>query len=602
MTDVDRDALADGVRLTYSQRIRHRVDRDGKYPFAVSGYRIRSVGAASGTRTLVVLLVEKAQPDPTARPALRYRRTRSRPVMGLTKVEAAAQVFRATRPHGFTPPGVPPPPAPPTVLDADGDGTVDSQDCAPQNKAVHPGASDLPDLAFVDANCDGIDGTEKNAIFASPKGNDANSGTKQKPKRQIQAAVQAAAGKGKYVLAAGGEYMHVTAASGVAIYGGYNADRWSRGSERTDIGGTPEGVFADGAKNVTLQLLRVNGGLANGSPANGASVYGIRAVNNSSLRLQQVAVFALDAAPGAPAADGIAGGLGGDGAAGARGACDSSITARGGPGGDSPAGRFGGNGGDGKYEQRGSDGGIGFIGTPGGKGGREAGAIGDGFLAGGENGHVGSNGSSGRAGAGGANATALASTGWQGQNGIVGSAGGPGNGGGGGGAGGGQDSVLAYNGTGNAGGGGGGGGEGGGGGLGGAAGGGSFGVYLHNSSLVVEGSSVVSAKGGAGGRGGNGGAGGAGGRGGLGPSYCVDEVGEGGNGGRGGTGGQGGGGGGGAGGPSIGIFKAGTSTATVENSQVQAGSAGAGGATGAPGSIFANPLAAQSGIAQAIYP
>src|SRR6266545_5739841 len=74
MQDADRDARADSVRLTYSMRIRHATDRDGHYPFAVAGYRIRSVGAASG-RALVVLLVEKAQPDPTARPVIRYRRT-----------------------------------------------------------------------------------------------------------------------------------------------------------------------------------------------------------------------------------------------------------------------------------------------------------------------------------------------------------------------------------------------------------------------------------------------------------------------------------------------------------------------------------------------
>ena len=34
--------------LTYSERVRHAADRDGKYPFAVAGYRIRAVGAARG--------------------------------------------------------------------------------------------------------------------------------------------------------------------------------------------------------------------------------------------------------------------------------------------------------------------------------------------------------------------------------------------------------------------------------------------------------------------------------------------------------------------------------------------------------------------------
>ena len=48
MVDADRDARADGVRLTYSMGVRHSTDRDGRYPFAVGGYGIRSVGVANG--------------------------------------------------------------------------------------------------------------------------------------------------------------------------------------------------------------------------------------------------------------------------------------------------------------------------------------------------------------------------------------------------------------------------------------------------------------------------------------------------------------------------------------------------------------------------
>ena len=88
---------------------------------------------------------------------------------------------------------------------------------------------------------------------------------------------------------------------------------------------------------------------------------------------------------------------------------------------------------------------------------------------------------------------------------------------------------------------------------------------------------------------GNGGAGGPGGAGGRaasrvqgdpGGSTCTSEIGAGGNGGTGGPGGHGGGGGGGLGGPSIGVFKAGTSTATVTGSTVLHGAAGAGGIGG----------------------
>ena len=46
--DADGDARADGVRLVYSERVRHSADRDGRYPFTVAGYRIRSVGSGDG--------------------------------------------------------------------------------------------------------------------------------------------------------------------------------------------------------------------------------------------------------------------------------------------------------------------------------------------------------------------------------------------------------------------------------------------------------------------------------------------------------------------------------------------------------------------------
>jgi hypothetical protein len=52
-----------------------------------------------------------------------------------------------------------------TELDGDRDGVVDSKDCAPLDAAIHPGAADLPDLALVDSDCDGIDGQEAKAVL-----------------------------------------------------------------------------------------------------------------------------------------------------------------------------------------------------------------------------------------------------------------------------------------------------------------------------------------------------------------------------------------------------------------------------------------------------
>src|SRR5262245_2026576 len=73
MQDADGDAHADRVQLTYSERIRHADDRDGRYPFRIAGYRIQAVGKANG-KTILVRLVEQATADDAARPTVRYAR------------------------------------------------------------------------------------------------------------------------------------------------------------------------------------------------------------------------------------------------------------------------------------------------------------------------------------------------------------------------------------------------------------------------------------------------------------------------------------------------------------------------------------------------
>lgn len=596
MQDADRDARADSVRLTYSTRVRHARDTDGRYPFTIAGYRIRSVGLAKG-KALVIAVVENAEPDTEARPAIRYVRTSSKPVTG-SSTQAVAQLFSATRPHGNRPPEPPEPPPPPAPLDSDEDGTLDAQDCAPRNAAIHPGAADRPDLDFVDSNCDGIDGAEKDAVFASPTGNDANPGTKTRPKRQIQAAVEAAAGKGAYVLASAGSYTHVTVVTGIAIHGGYDASNWLRKAElTTSIEGAPEGVLADGAKNVTLQLLSVRG------VSNGASAYGIRAINGSGMRLQRVTVVAGDGAPGANGAHGATGRPGSPGEPGQEGKCDSGLArALGGGGGASPVGRDGGKGGDGIWRSRGEGGAAGIAGTPGGAGGSASTNV---NARHGQPGQNGAGGSRGPGGAGGSNITGLATTTWQGRGGTDGIYGGPGEGGGGGGAGGAPASSFPPNdGTGNAGGGGGGGGEGGRGGGGGQAGGGSFGVYLRDSALLAEKSTITAGNGGPGGYGGNGGAGGTGGVGGAGAVYCYSEVGTSSPGGRGGDGGPGGGGGGGAGGPSVGVFRTGSTPValTLTDTKVTFGFYLAAGGRGGSGNGGLDGFPGQAGVAQAVYP
>jgi hypothetical protein len=565
--DADGDFLADEVRLTYSARIRHAADADGSYPFTVDGYGIRRVDAAGG-KILVIDLVEGAKPDPAAAPVIRYRRTTSDPVKSRAGRQAANQLFRATRAHGH----VPPPPS----ADSDGDGIPDPQDCAPRDAAIHPGAPDLPDLSFVDSNCDGIDGTEADAVFVSPSGTENSPGTKARPLREIQAGIDAVrAGTGRYVLAAAGSYGHVQPVTGSAIYGGYDQSNWSRRSAvlETTIAGASEGIFVDGATHVVLQLLSVRG-RSTGTPR--PSAYGIRAVNGSALTLQRVTVTSGPGAIGTvQGADGVQGPNGARGENGHPGKCgdDGDGDYQGGKGGANAYGGRGGNGGEGG----GADDGFPGEGLHGGAGGKS----GDPGQPGGDGGD-GRDGPPGRGGDGGAGvrATAAGAGGGGGGRGVDGTGGLAGGGGGGGG---GQASLIyVEDDRGNGGGGGGGAGAGGGAGRGGGGGGGSFGVYLYNSILLVESSSIATGDGAPGGNGGKGALGGVGGVAGHGGLHCLSRIGRGGRGGHGGSGGLGGGGGGGAGGPSIGILEASGSKATIVDTTIRIGAAGAGGLGGGP--------------------
>jgi len=589
--DGNGDFRADRVRLTFSERVRHTRDVDGRYPFVVAGYRISSVAAAAG-RTVVVALVERSSVDGAVRPSVRYRPTASKPVTDWAGNQARGQMFRA-RAHGRVPSAPPtsgPPPLPPPPaanLDPDGDGFPAPADCQPTNAAVNPRAADLPELAFMDSNCDGIDGTEANAIFVSPLGNDANPGTKASPKREIGAAVAVAAAAKRYVLAAEGSYGRVVAATGVDIYGGYDPTTWSRSAARiSSVVGAPEGILATGATGVLLQQLSVRGN--NAGP--GTSAYGIRAIDGSSLTLQRVTVTAGDGAAGTAGTNGRAGADGVSGSGQTSGGCNYG----GGLPGLQHPGLDGGRGGNNPVGAAGGAGWPGQFGTPGGSGGKEGRPGGDGGN--GKDGEPGRRGG----GDGGLNGRALAGVVWVGAVGQVGAVGANGNGGGGGGGAGGKSYLnpLRTETCGNPGGGGGAGGASGGSGEGGRGGGGSFGAYVYNATLVADASSITSRDGGVGGQGGNGGSGGGGGAGGSGGP--AGKTFKGGDGGSGGNGGQGGAGGGGGGGPSIAVMKAGSSNATLTDTRLVFGKGGPGGPSGTGGS--GTPVPSQGGIAQAIYP
>lgn len=432
-------------------------------------------------------------------------------------------------------------PAVAAVGDIDGDGTT-LGDCAPLNPAVHPGAADLPDLAFVDGNCDGIDGTEAEAIFVSLAGDNAATGTRANPLRTVTAAVSAASATGADVYVAGGTFTEpggVPLADGVGVYGGYTPGTGVRSpAESTTIQGqaSPAAV-AFGDEGVVLQQLDLVG-----VPDGSGNSYGLRVVNDgatpSQVLLEGVDVTAQAAGPA------VHGSNGGTGATG-----------------------------------------FGSAGGPGGFGGCGSGVLGQLGLGGGPAGSAG--------GSGGNTTPSLpdAAT-WTRSTAGSGGPGGPGSGGAGGRGGTGASGLFGTTlcgGRGGAGGLGGGGGSGGGGGRTGA---GSFGAYVANSSLVAIASTLTAGAGGPGGNGGDGGNGGPGtaGSGGLLGGCDVFGIcaGTGATGFSGATGGRGGAGGAGAGGPSAGVFQSGaTSGYTAIGSTETAGAGGLGGLPGNGGSVRA---------------
>lgn len=488
--------------------------------------------------------------------------------------------------------------------DTDCDGSLPPADCNNNDPTINPGAVDLPDLGFVDSNCDGIDGDAANAVFVSVLGDDSAAGSEAQPLRTLAKALSVASAQHKDVYVSSGTYPEIlTAANGVGVYGGYGIS-WQRSLSNVTLitGGNakvapgvvgPDTIGAD-ATGITdptrLQLVT----LAPVSPtAPGANSYGLRGTGSPGLIVDHVTI---DAAPG------VNGAAGTSGAAGAAGGAGGNVDL---PTDEFPGGNVGGVAGSGVHAGgRGGNPGEGTSGADGAHGvpltpdttGREGGPGGPGGVGGGSTDTAGGKGSDGDSGTlgieglGGALAPSPNVAFWTSRGGQQGFAGGSGDGGGGGGGGGGQDhphDALIY--IGGGGGGGGGGGTGGGGGLGGQGGGGSFGVFLVNSAgATILNSTIATAAGGAGGAGGQGGTGGLGGAAGMAgePYPSTANASSGGDGGRGGGGARGGGGGGGAGGPSVGIYGLPATSApgtTITHSAGGAGGAGGGGATNPQG-------------------
>ena len=89
MKDANGDGHPDRVVLTYNERIKHRADKDGRYPFEVKGYKIRKVTRAKGRKLTIVL---KGNDGP-ARPAITYKRSARQPVKDKAGNQARKQSF-----------------------------------------------------------------------------------------------------------------------------------------------------------------------------------------------------------------------------------------------------------------------------------------------------------------------------------------------------------------------------------------------------------------------------------------------------------------------------------------------------------------------------
>lgn len=577
MMDTDLDDKADRVKLTYSEAINHALDTSS-FPFKVAGYTVTKVSSASATKTLYVYITEKATADLAAVPTVSYAKTSSQPVKDTQGLQAIAQTFSGTKP-----------------VDTDLDG-YGKADCAPNDPAINPTAADRPDLAFVDSDCDGIDGDSATAIFVDPNdGQDLNPGTKTLPVRTMAQAFNLRSAARNTVLVTVSIYSpnasSVTVPDGVGIFGGYDPT-WNRSHTPTGSNGLPFVI----AGTSELQLLDlVVAGEVTALKVTGTATLGEVSLENALSEKNSIALAVTNGGKVTATRGSITSGK-------ADYATPPLVAIRGGNG---ATGLPGGNGGAGKCDSwsggdSGDGGGYGTldaeaVGGNGGFGGNDAndanatglnGASGSGGAVGGTGGaqgnpgKAGTNGGSGGPGVNGVTGAVVKGTfslgGYVPATSRAGTDGTNGGSGAGGGGGGGQVGLTVLSGSGNGGGGGGQGGMRGTGGRGGKGGHASIAVYVPLGSVTLNGTTVTTGAGGNGEVGGAGGVGGQGGAGGKGGSSCLTEVGRGGDGGSGGRGGNGGKGGDGQGGPSIGIYTGPYAAATTTGVTYTIGAAGTG--------------------------
>ena len=135
--------------------------------------------------------------------------------------------------------------------DIDGDSFGDVCDCAPADKIIHPTATDDPDSAATDSNCDGIDGDREKAIFVTSNG-------------ELVQALTEAKEKGKDIYVGAGTYQvdDILLPEGLRLYGGYQTTSVPGGPfSKRDVAST-DPLFAtnlvSGKNDVTLNLKNLS--------------------------------------------------------------------------------------------------------------------------------------------------------------------------------------------------------------------------------------------------------------------------------------------------------------------------------------------------------
>ena len=453
--------------------------------------------------------------------------------------------------------------------------------------------ADPIDPSFADDNCDGSDGVVAQCVFVSASlGSAAGAGTREHPVVTIARGLDVARTNGLPAVCVSGEIYNeaITVASGISIYGGFDATNTSFAFRRSAAAVTQvsaPGIVFD-APSISAETHLEGLKITATTPATpGASTYGVRLGGGPGrLFVRYDVITAGKGADGDNGVDGTApspamaptGNPGVNGVSGMN---------AGGTGGPQPTcAEFGGAGGPGGYDALpGTDGSAGTGNTMVGVGGRANSATACLGVTGSSMGGTGAPhlvpGAAGVFGIGGLGQGKIASGLYAPADGADGTKGLNGKGGsGGGGGGGGDNGTLCVSDH------GGGGGSGGCGGLGGNAGskgrggGGSFAVFVAAGTITVTDNQLTTLGGGRGGKGGAGALGQLGGSGGM-PGGAADDGGAGGMGGAGSAGGAGAPGGGGGGGPSICVARGAGTTILFMSISCSTGTPGAGGVGGA---------------------